>query len=46
MAAIEFTIRPLREKDLSDADCIFRLAFGAFIGLPDSMTFAGDVDRV
>jgi hypothetical protein len=46
MAAIEITIRPLRENDLPDADRIFRLAFGAFIGLPDPLTFAGDADLV
>ena len=46
MAAIEITIRPLRERDLLDADRIFRLAFGAFIGLPDPMAFAGDAEYV
>jgi len=46
MTAIEVAIRPLREDDLTDADRIFRLAFGAFIGLPDPMTFGGDVDYV
>ena len=43
---MEITIRPLRENDLPDADRIFRLAFGAFIGLPDPMAFAGDADFV
>ena len=33
------SIRPLREHELSEADRIFRLAFGTFIGLPDPMTF-------
>jgi GNAT superfamily N-acetyltransferase len=46
MIAMEITIRPLRENDLHDADRIFRLAFGAFIGLPDPMKFAGDADFV
>jgi hypothetical protein len=46
MTAMEITIRPLRENDLSDADRIFRLAFGTFIGLPDPMKFAGDADFV
>jgi GNAT superfamily N-acetyltransferase len=46
MTAIEIKIRPLIENDLLDADRIFRLAFGTFIGLPDPMTFAGDADFV
>jgi predicted N-acetyltransferase YhbS len=36
------TIRPLHEGDLPEADRIFRLAFGTFIGLADPLTFAGD----
>jgi GNAT superfamily N-acetyltransferase len=46
MIAMEITIRQLRENDLPDADRIFRLAFGTFIGLPDPMTFAGDAAHV
>jgi GNAT superfamily N-acetyltransferase len=46
MNAIEITIRQLRENDLSDADRIYRLAFGAFIGLPDPLRFGGDADYV
>jgi GNAT superfamily N-acetyltransferase len=46
MTPTEITIRSLRENDLPDADRIFRLAFGSFIGLPDPMTFAGDTDYV
>jgi predicted N-acetyltransferase YhbS len=38
------TIRPLRAADLAEADRIFRLAFGTFVGLPDPLTFAGDSD--
>jgi predicted N-acetyltransferase YhbS len=38
------TIRPLRPTDLAEADRIFRLAFGTFVGLPDPLTFAGDSD--
>jgi predicted N-acetyltransferase YhbS len=38
------TIRPLRPADLPEADRIFRLAFGTFVGLPDPLTFAGDSD--
>jgi GNAT superfamily N-acetyltransferase len=46
MTSTEITIRSLRENDLPDADRTYRLAFGAFIGLPDPMTFAGDTDYV
>ncbi|NEW26099.1 GNAT family N-acetyltransferase [Nocardia cyriacigeorgica] len=38
--------RTLRESDLAEADSIFRLAFGTFIGLPDPMTFAQSADLV
>jgi GNAT superfamily N-acetyltransferase len=40
------TIRLLREKDLSAADKIMRLAFGTFLGLPDPLKFMGDADYV
>jgi GNAT superfamily N-acetyltransferase len=40
------TVRPLREADLAEADRIFRLAFGTFIGLSNPMDFAGDSDWV
>ena len=40
------TIRPLRETDLPDAERIFRLAFGTFLGLRDPMRFGGDSDHV
>ena len=46
MIAMEITIRQLRENDLLDADRVFRLAFGTFIGLPDPMKFAGDAAHV
>jgi predicted N-acetyltransferase YhbS len=39
-------VRPLRASDLDDADRIFRLAFGTFVGLPDPMQFAGDSDWI
>ena len=29
------SIRPLKENELEEADRIFRLAFGTFLGLPD-----------
>jgi GNAT superfamily N-acetyltransferase len=34
------------EADLADADRIFRLAFGTFLGLPDPACFGGDSDYV
>jgi GNAT superfamily N-acetyltransferase len=37
-------IRTLTEKDLSDANRIFRLAFGTWHGLPDPLQFGGDSD--
>ncbi|AVH23567.1 GNAT family N-acetyltransferase [Nocardia cyriacigeorgica] len=40
------TYRPLMEHDLPEADSIFRLAFGTFIGLPDPMAFAESADLV
>jgi GNAT superfamily N-acetyltransferase len=39
-------IAPLREADLPDADRIFRLAFGTFLGMPDPLAFGGDSDFV
>jgi GNAT superfamily N-acetyltransferase len=39
-------VRPLQEGDLGDADRIFRLAFGTFLGLPDPMQFAPGADYV
>ena len=40
------SIRPLRESELEEADRIFRLAFGTFLGLPDPLTFMGDAGYV
>lgn len=40
------TIRPLAESELDEADSIFRLAFGTFIGMPDPTLFAHGVDYV
>jgi hypothetical protein len=40
------TIRPLRADDLAEADRIFRVAFGTFLGLPDPASFGGDADYV
>ncbi|MFZ0263798.1 MAG: GNAT family N-acetyltransferase [Nitrososphaeraceae archaeon] len=43
---MNITIRPLVENDLSEADRIFRLSFGTFLGISDPMTFGGDTDYV
>lgn len=39
-------IRPLAAHELPEADRIFRLAFGTFVGLPDPMQFAAGCDFV
>ena len=39
-------INPLREADLPQADRIFRLAFGTFLGLPEPLAFGCDSDFV
>lgn len=39
-------LRQLTESDLSEADRIFRVAFGTFIGVPDPSRFGGDADYV
>lgn len=39
-------IRPVLETDLDEADRIFRLAFGTFMGMPDPTQFAGDSDWI
>jgi GNAT superfamily N-acetyltransferase len=43
---MDIHIRPLQESELSEADHIFRLSFGTFLGLSDPMTFFGDADYV
>lgn len=40
------TVRPLEERDLDDADRIFRVAFGTFLGVPKPETTFGDTDYV
>jgi predicted N-acetyltransferase YhbS len=42
----DVSIRPLRAAELDEADRIFRLAFGTFVGLKDPLRFAGDSDYV
>jgi GNAT superfamily N-acetyltransferase len=44
--SFRIVVRPLVESDLRDADRIFRLAFGTFVGLPDPARFGGDADYV
>jgi len=36
----------LQEADLAEADRIFRLAFGTFLGLPNPIEFAGNADYI
>ncbi len=43
---MEPVIRSLRDADLKEADTIFRLSFGKFLGLPDPMSFSGDADYI
>jgi GNAT superfamily N-acetyltransferase len=45
-AKTSVSIRPLKENELEEADRIFRLAFGTFLGLPDPLAFVVDVDYV
>jgi GNAT superfamily N-acetyltransferase len=39
-------VRPLTEADLADADRVFRVAFGTFLGADDPERFFGDADFV
>jgi hypothetical protein len=43
---MEPVIRSLRHADLKEADTIFRLSFGKFLGLLDPMSFSGDADYI
>jgi GNAT superfamily N-acetyltransferase len=43
---MNISIRPLKENDLSEADYIFRLAFGTFLGLSDPMAIFRDADYI
>jgi hypothetical protein len=40
------SIHPLEKHHLNEADRIFRLAFGTFMGLPDPMKFMGDAELI
>ncbi|MFO1161424.1 MAG: GNAT family N-acetyltransferase [Reyranellaceae bacterium] len=39
-------VRHLAAADVAEADRLFRLAFGTFLGLPDPQSFTGDADIV
>jgi len=39
---MNISIRLLLESELEEADHIFRLAFGNFVGLPEPTGFCGD----
>ena len=39
-------IKPLPAGDLAEADRVFRVAFGTFLGLPNPIEFFGDADYV
>ena len=45
-AAGGVSVRPLCGDELGEADRIFRLAFGTFLGLPDPLAFMGDAGFV
>jgi len=45
-ARASVSIRPLKENELEEADRVFRLAFGTFLGLPDPLMFLGDAGYV
>jgi len=44
--AVKISIRLLQEDELSEADHIFRLAFGTFIRLPQPTDFGGDANYI
>ncbi len=39
---MNLVVRPMREGDVKEADRIFRVAFGTFLGLPKPEAFGGD----
>lgn len=43
---MNIVVRAMRESDLGEADTVFRLAFGTFLGLQNPTEFAGDADYV
>ena len=45
-AGSDLLVRPLRTDELAEADTIWRLAFGTFLGLSDPLSFRGDASPV
>ena len=43
---LEISVANLQQEDLAEADHIFRLAFGTFIGVPDPASFHAGADYV
>jgi hypothetical protein len=43
---MDTSIRLLPESELEEADHIFRLAFGTFVGLPKPTDFGGDASYI
>jgi len=43
---MEPVIRALREQDLKEANTVFRLSFGTFLGLSNPLSFYGDTDYI
>ncbi|WP_277874355.1 MULTISPECIES: hypothetical protein [unclassified Leptolyngbya] len=43
---MNISIRLLQENELAEADHIFRLAFGTFIGLPKPTEFGGNASYI
>ncbi len=41
-SSLNVRVRPLREGDVAEAERIFHLAFGTYLGLPDPMQFCPD----
>ena len=46
MADTDVLIRPLTGADLDEADRVYRVAFGTFLGMPEPADFAGDADTL
>jgi GNAT superfamily N-acetyltransferase len=43
---MECKIRPMELKDIAEAERLFHVAFGTFLGLPEPASFGGDKDLV
>lgn len=46
MSSPQIKIGPIKPAEIPEADRIFRVAFGTFLGIPDPATFMGDRDLV